>query len=146
MHRDFSEMLSALSDAGAEFLIVGAHALGAHGHPRATRDLDIWVNATPENARRVWRARADYGAPLHDLTEQELATPGIIFQIGVAPFRIDIMTDIAGVAFADAWPDRITVELGGRRVPVIGRAQFIATKRAAGRPRDLADIADLEGR
>ncbi len=85
MNRDFAEMLSALSDAGAEFLVVGAHALAAHGRPRATGDLDIWVRPSAENAERVWSALARFGAPLAALTRRDLQTPGIEFQIGVEP-------------------------------------------------------------
>src|SRR6185369_14866762 len=100
-------MLSALSGAGADFLVVGAHALAVHGHPRATGDLDIWVRATPENAQRVWGALASFGVPLADLVIADLSAPGIVFQMGLPPSRIDILTDITGVTFEDAWPRRV---------------------------------------
>jgi hypothetical protein len=144
MNRDFVEMLSALSDAEAEYLIVGAHALAAHGRPRATGDLDIWVRPTPDNADRIWAALQRFGAPLHDLTRDDLHTPDIVFQIGVAPSRIDILTSISGVDFGDAWKNRIVVPVSGIDVPTIGREDLIRNKRAVGRPRDLADIAELE--
>jgi hypothetical protein len=144
MNRDFVEMLSALSDAEAEYLIVGAHALAAHGRPRATGDLDIWVRPTPDNADRIWAALQRFGAPLHDLTRGDLHTPDIVFQIGVAPSRIDILTSISGVDFGDAWKNRIVVPVSGIDVPTIGREDLIRNKRAVGRPRDLADIAELE--
>jgi hypothetical protein len=144
MNRDFAEMLSALSDAGAEFLIVGAHALAAHGLPRATGDLDIWVRPSLDNARRVLDALRTFRAPLHDLGEDDLARPGTVFQIGVVPNRIDILTEISGVVFEDAWTRRESFVVEGQRLPFLGRADLAANKRAAGRPKDLADLAALD--
>jgi hypothetical protein len=144
VNRDFAEMLSALSDAGAEFLVVGAHALAAHGTPRATGDLDIWINPTPANAALVMTALRAFGAPLANLTVEDLTTPGTVFQIGVVPSRVDILTTISGVGFADAWMRRMVLEIEGVEVPVLGRDDFIANKRATGRPRDVADIESLE--
>ena len=144
MNRDFAEMLSALSEADAQFLVIGAHALAVHGVPRATGDLDLWVNATPDNAARVWKALSDYGAPLANLTLDDLSSPDVVFQIGVSPRRIDILTSISGVEFRDAWHTRDTVMLDELAVPVIGRALLIQNKRAVGRTRDLADIEALE--
>jgi hypothetical protein len=143
MNPDFLEMLSALSEAGAEFLVVGAHALAAHARPRATGDLDLWVRPTAENADRVYAALHRFGAPLDDLQPAELTRPDLVFQIGVAPARIDLLTSISGVTFEEAWATRITVPIGALLVPVIGRERLIQNKRAAGRPRDLADLADL---
>ena len=136
-------MLSALSAAGAEFLVVGAHALAAHGVPRATGDLDLWVRASAENAERVWEALEQFGAPLHDLTIEDLARPDVVFQIGVVPQRIDLLTSITGVTFDDAWANRVLVEIGELEVPVLGRSELVRNKRAVGRTRDLADIAEL---
>jgi hypothetical protein len=144
MNRDFLDMLSALSDAGAEYLIVGAHAVAVHATPRATGDLDIWVRPTPTNAARVWRALESFGAPLEGISLEELASGDLIFQIGIAPNRIDILTDIGQLRFDEAWGNRVLVEMQGLLVPVIGRAELIRAKREVGRPRDLADVADLE--
>ncbi len=144
MNPDFLEMLSALSEAGAEFLVVGAHALAAHGRPRATGDLDLWVRPTPDNADRVYAALRRFGAPLDDLRAAELTRADLVFQIGVAPARIDLLTSISGVSFEEGWASRISVTIGTLQVPVIGRECLIQNKRAAGRPRDLADIAELE--
>jgi hypothetical protein len=145
MNRDFAEMLSALSAAGAEFLIVGAHAMAAHGRPRATGDLDVWVRPTPENAARVWAALRSFGAPLFDLSLEDLTRSGVVFQIGVPPCRIDLLTEITGVTFDEAWPRRLTAEVEGQPLPFIGRNELLANKRAIGRPKDLDDIAFLEG-
>ena len=144
MNRDYVEMLSALRDAGADHLVVGAHALAVHGRPRATGDLDIWIRPTSENARRTYAALQAFGAPLQGLTAAELARPDLVFQIGVAPARIDILTSVSGLTFAEAWDDRLTVRIADVDVPVIGRDALIRNKRAAGRPRDLADVAELE--
>lgn len=140
MNRDFAEMLSALSGAGAEFLVVGAHALAAHGTPRATGDLEIWVNSTPENAARVLAAIKAFGAPLADLTVDDLTKPDTVFQIGVVPSRVDILSGVSGVRFADAWPRRVVLVIEGIEVPVLSRADLVANKRASGRPKDLLDI------
>lgn len=144
MNRDFVEMLSALSEAGAEFLLVGAHALAAHGHPRATGDLDLWVRADAANARRVLQALGRFGSPLFDLSEADLAREGTVFQIGVPPTRIDLLTSVSGVRFEEAWPRRTTVTLAGVAVGVIGREDLIRNKRATGRAQDLLDAERLE--
>ena len=140
MNRDFAEMLSALSEAGVEFLIVGAHALAAHGMPRATGDLDIWVNPTTDNAARVLAALKSYGAPLADLTLDDLTKHDTVFQIGVVPCRVDILTGVSGVQFAEAWPRRLMVDIEGVQLAVLGRADFKTNKRASGRPKDLLDL------
>jgi hypothetical protein len=140
MSRDFVEMLAALSAAGARFLIVGAHALAAHGTPRATGDLDIWIQATPENAARVLQALKTFGAALFDLSLDDLSRPDTVFQIGLPPSRIDVLTSISGVDFDDAWARRLEISIGDLAVPVIGRSDFIANKKASGRPKDLLDI------
>jgi hypothetical protein len=136
--------LSAFLEERVDYLVVGAYAVASHGLPRATGDLDLWVRSEPENARRLWRALAKFGAPLSELTESELSRPGLVFQIGVEPSRIDILTSIDGVEFDDAWKDRLEIEVDGLCVQVIGRAHLITNKKAVGRPQDLADVARLE--
>jgi hypothetical protein len=143
MNSDFLDLLRAFIAADARFLIVGAHALAVHGRPRATGDLDVWIDATIENARRVIDALRVFGAPLAGLTETDLASPTVVFQIGLPPRRIDILTTLTGVAFGEAWPDRVVHEVEGVRLPFIGRRAFVANKRATGRARDLADLDDL---
>ena len=144
INRDFSDLLAELSARGAEYLIVGAYALAAHGHIRATKDLDIWINPSPENALRVFAALAAFGAPVEDLTEDDLATEGTIFQIGVEPYRIDVITRVDGLAFGDAWGDRVTTQYGDLSVWVIGRDDLIRNKKASGRLQDLADVEKLQ--
>ncbi|MBK8596575.1 MAG: hypothetical protein IPP07_10790 [Holophagales bacterium] len=144
MERDFVEMLSALNAAGVEYLVVGAHAMAAHGVPRATGDLDIWVRATSENAPRVLDALREFGAPLFDLTLDDLSKPENVFQIGVVPVRIDLLTSITGVGFEEAWAGRMEILVEGVPFGVIGRVDLLRNKRATGRPKDLLDAATLE--
>jgi len=143
MNPDFSEMLSVLSEAGADYLIVGAHALAAHGLPRATGDMDIWVRPSPENAVRVMAALRAFGAPLFDLTEGDLECPGTVFQMGVVPNRIDLLTEISGVTFEEAWSRRAMFTIEGRSLPFLAREDLVRNKRAAGRPKDIADLVAL---
>jgi hypothetical protein len=137
-------MLNALNDAGAEYLVVGAHALGAYGLPRATGDFDIWIRTTPENVDRVWVALETFGAPRRKLTKADLCTPDNVYQIGVAPYRIDFVTSITGVGFDDAWINRNQTTIDGIRVAIISRDDLLKNKRTTGRPKDLADVAWLE--
>lgn len=142
--KDFLDMLSALLDAGVEFLMVGGHAVARHGHPRATKDMDLWVRPTPENAKRLWSALRAFGAPLHDISESDFTTEDLIFQIGLPPHRIDLITSIAGVLFEVAWSRRVEADVEGLRIPVIGRDDLIANKKSTGRKQDEADVEALE--
>ncbi|MCP4600258.1 MAG: hypothetical protein GY847_06955 [Proteobacteria bacterium] len=145
MNKDFRDLLHALSDAEARFLVVGAYAVAVHGWPRATGDLDIWVEASPKNATRVFSALIVFGAPLDDLTEHDLTTPGIVFQLGRPPRRIDILTSVSGIeTFESAWQNRIYARFGDREFPVMGSDDLIVNKRATGRDKDLVDANQLE--
>lgn len=143
---DFLDLLSALARARVEFLVVGAHALAAHGIPRATGDLDVWVRADAENAKRVVAALEAFGAPLgaHGVSAADFELLGTVYQMGLPPRRIDVLTQISGVTFDEAWPGRKTVRIGGNDVGFIGREAMLRNKRAAGRPKDLVDAAELE--
>ncbi len=143
MNQDFVDLLRAFIARDVRFLIVGAYALGVHGRPRATGDLDVWVAPTGENAGRVMLALADFGAPLQDVTEADFSRPGIVFQMGLPPVRIDVLTTLTGVTFDEAWPDRVSAPFGPVTVSVIGRDAFIRNKRATGRARDLGDLEAL---
>lgn len=146
MNPDFRDMLFACNAEGVEYLVVGAYALAAHGLPRATGDLDLWVNATASNATRVMRALARFGAPTAELGPDDFTRPDVVFQIGAIPRRVDVITSIDGVEFAAAWPRRLTASLGDLEVPVISREDLVRNKRACGRPKDLVDLAWLERR
>ena len=144
MNRDFAEMLSALADEGVEYLVVGAYAVAAHGLPRATGDIDLWVRPTLDNAARLWRALERFGAPRSRLTVETFTQRDVVYQIGQPPSRIDLLTTIDGVDFDDAWRDRVECVVDGVAFRMLSRSHLLATKRATGRPQDLADVARLE--
>lgn len=141
---DYRDMLSALADANAEYLLIGAFAMAAYVEPRTTGDIDLWIRPAPENARRVWRALARFGAPLEKLRVEELTESDLFFQIGVAPKRIDILTSIDGVTFDEAWAEREHLDFEGLRVPVLSRRHLVMNKKTTGRLKDLADVEALE--
>lgn len=145
MNEDFRDLLFALIAARARFLVVGAHALAAHGVPRATGDLDLWIDTTRGNVARVWEALTRFGAPLEALkvTRADLERPDSVIQLGLPPRRIDVMTTLSGITFAEAWEERITVTVDDLEVPCLGRSTLIRNKRATGRLRDLADLESL---
>ncbi|HGY90858.1 MAG TPA: hypothetical protein ENK43_06780, partial [Planctomycetes bacterium] len=128
---------------GVDYLIVGAHALAVHGHVRATKDLDVWVRPSPDNAARVLKALLAFGAPILDLTQEDLASPGVVFQIGVPPVRIDVLTQIDGVEFDVAWSERVVVTRRAGNVYVLSKRLLIVNKQASGRLQDLADVERL---
>jgi hypothetical protein len=144
MNPDFRDLLAAFNVRGVDFVVVGAHALAAHGLVRATKDLDVWVRPEPLNAERVLAALADFGAPLHDLTVDDLARPGLVFQIGVDPVRIDVLTAIDGVEFSEAWAQRVSARFVDQDASVLSRGHLIVNKRATGRAQDLLDAKWLE--
>ena len=144
LNSDFRDMLSAFIEQGVEFLVVGGYAMAAHHWPRATKDLDLWVRPSAENGDRVLLALDAFGAPRRGLTAADLEVEGTIYQVGVPPNRIDVITTVDGVEFADAWVDRLNVEIDGLTVPVIGRRALIANKRTVARPQDLVDADLLE--
>lgn len=144
MNQDFVDLLRAFSAHEVRYLVVGAYALGVHGRPRATGDLDVWIEATPDNAARVMAALAEFGAPLSDVTATEFSRPGVVFQLGLPPRRIDVLTALTGLSFAEAWPHRVRSAFGPISVDFIGRDAFIANKRATGRAKDLGDVESLE--
>ncbi len=145
MNPDFRDLFAAFNAVGARYLLVGGYAIAFHAQPRFTKDLDVWTDPDPANAARVLEALRRFGAPLHELTAGDLSRPDTIFQIGVPPNRIDVVTAIDGVSFPDAWPDRAETTYGDQTVPVIGRRHLIQNKRASGRPQDLLDLEILDG-
>jgi hypothetical protein len=148
LNEDYRDMLQALVDEKVRFLLVGAYALAAHGYPRATIDIDIWVLPSPENAAAVLRAVKKFGTPIHNLTQADLERDGTIFQIGVAPRRIDIITAASGLVFEETFANSIPIDIDGLSVHIPSVADLIRNKRASGRTKDLADaeaLEDLEG-
>ena len=144
LNPDFRDILSALSDAKADYLLVGGYALAFHGLPRATLDIDLWVRPSPDNADRILAALRQFGAPMEKFTREELCREDWVFQIGVEPRRIDFLTSLSGLTFDEAWSRRKHLTLEGIEAQVIDKASLIRNKKAAGRPRDLVDAAALE--
>ena len=146
LHDDFKDLLVALQEAGVRFLIVGAHALAVHGVPRATGDLDVFVSPDPENAARLMHALEEFGAPLasHGVSQQDFEKQGTVYQMGLPPRRIDLMTSISGVDFDEAETSAAETEIEGIKLPILGREELLKNKLAAGRPKDLLDAKLLE--
>lgn len=144
LNSDYRDMLQVLLDNGVKFLLVGAYAMGVHGYPRATGDIDIWVEPSADNSFRVYQALMEFGAPLHEVDETTFVKPGIVFQIGIAPRRIDLISSISGVAFDEAYRQRQTVEIDGLPVPILSCDDLIRNKRATGRDKDRLDAERLE--
>lgn len=145
MIEDFRDLLATFTDTGVRFLVVGAHALAAHGVPRVTGDLDLWIEPTETNAGRVWTALARFGAPLdsHSIRVSDFVQVDRVVQLGLPPYRIDLMTSISGVQFADAWAGRMSGTLFEVPVAFLGRAELLRNKQATGRPKDLEDVRSL---
>ncbi len=143
LNEDYKEMLQILLNNKVKFLVVGAYAMGAHGYPRATGDIDIWVEASAENSKNVYRSLSEFGAPLSQLTQDTFAEKDIVFQIGVAPRRIDIITAISGVDFGQAYSDRQHILLDDIKVPFISKKDLIKNKESTGRSKDKLDADQL---
>ena len=146
LNPDFLDLLEAFAKAKVEFIVVGAHALAAHGVVRATGDLDVWVRPSDENAERVVAGLTAFGAPLvqHGVSAADFAKAGTVYQMGLPPRRIDVLTQISGVEFADAWADLTFVAVRGTPVAFLGREALLRNKRAAARAKDLIDVDLLE--
>jgi hypothetical protein len=147
-NRDFRDLLDALSAHSVRFLIVGGYAVTFHARPRFTKDLDVWVEPTADNATRTFQSLAAFGAPLqmHGVTPQDFGTVGTIYQIGLPPNRIDILTAVDGLQFAPCWDRRVKARFGDVDVAYLAREDLIVNKRTVARPQDLEDVRSLEQR
>lgn len=144
LNEDYRDMLQALVAEKVNFLLVGAYALAAHGYPRATMDIDIWVMPSPDNADGVLRALLRFGAPLHNVSRADFEKEGTLFQIGVAPRRIDIITAASGLQFESTFRNSLIAEIEGIEVRIPSVDDLVTNKRASGRTKDLADAEALE--
>jgi hypothetical protein len=144
LNPDFSDLFAALNGVDARYLLVGGYAVAFHAEPRYTKELHVWVDPTPANAARVFTALESFGAPLSGVSEADFAVPGIVFQIGIPPNRIDLVTVVDGVEFESAWRARVRSSYGSEPIYVISRPHLIDNKRAMGRAQDLLDVALLE--
>ena len=147
MNRDYRDLFAACNDHEVRFLVVGAYAVTFHARPRFTKDLDVWVDPSPENARRVVSALRAFGAPLdaQGVTDHDFQQAGIVYQIGLAPNRIDVLTSADGLEFSSCWQRRVAAQYGDVAVAYLCRADLIRNKRTVGRPQDLEDVRALEG-
>ena len=143
LNEDYREMLQILLKNKATFLVVGAYAMGACGYPRATGDIDIWVENSPDNSGKVYKSLSEFGAPLAELNQGSFCEKGIIFQIGIAPRRIDVLTYIDGVEFPQAYENRQEVEIEGLKIPFLSKTDIIRNKEASGRDKDKIDAKYL---
>jgi len=145
MNADYIDMLKCLNKAGVDYILVGGWAVNMYGYIRATVDLDIWILADAGNAKKVYSAVAEFGAPVSEMKPEDFAEYGMIFQIGVAPCRVDIISKISGVSYADAVTRAVPKTIDGIPVRIISLEDLIANKKASGRAKDLADVEVLEG-
>lgn len=141
---EFREFIQFLNARDVQYLIVGGYAVGAHGLPRATKDLDVWVLADKHNAEVLMAALEDFGFGDVGLNASDFTRDDVVVQLGYPPLRIDILTSIDGVSFGDAYPHRVDEVVDGVLIRFIGRNELIVNKRAAGRGQDLADADRLE--
>lgn len=144
LNEDYKEMLQLLLEERVDFIIVGAYALGAHGYPRATGDIDIWIKPDDNNSLKVYKALSKFGAPLEQINIDDFSKEGVIFQIGVIPRRIDIISKIDGVTYEEADKDKLVVEVEGLKLPVISLNKLIKNKMSTGREKDAFDIKTLK--
>ena len=144
LNEDYKEILQILLNNKAKFLIVGAYAMGAYGYPRATGDLDIWIEASPENSKKLCKSLSEFGSPMNNITENTFTEKGIIFQIGVAPRRIDIITHIDGVSFEEAYKTKESIEIEDIQVPFLSKENLIKNKESTGREKDRLDADYLK--
>jgi len=144
LEKDYMDMIAALIAEEVQFLLVGGYAVGVHGYQRTTNDIDFWVWPNPENAARVVRALEKFGAPMFNISNEDFEREGTVFQIGVAPIRIDVLTSIAGVSFEEAYRNAKIAAVDGIAFPVIPLQELIKNKRATGRGKDLVDAEHLE--
>jgi hypothetical protein len=143
-HPDFRELLSALNAHSVRYLVVGGYAVMKYSEPRFTKDLDLWISVDPKNARAVYAALRDFGAPLSGLTEKSFSQEGFFYQMGVPPLRVDVMMSLPGMTFEEAWPRRLMLEVADITIPFVSKEDLIRIKRASGRPQDLIDAKRLE--
>ena len=144
LNKDYKEMLQILLSNKAKFLVVGAYAMGAYGYPRATEDFDIWVEASSTNSKLIYESIAEFGAPLNGISQEAFSKEGIIFQIGVPPRRIDIITKIDGVDFKQAYNDKEDIEIEDLIIPFISKDNLIKNKESTGRDKDILDVKYLK--
>ena len=144
LNQDFKEFLELLAKHEVRYLLVGGYSVAVYGHPRYTKDLDIWVFADAANATQLLAALEEFGFGSLGLSEDDFTTPGYVVQLGQPPVRIDLLTSVTGVDFEDAWSRRETMSIDGVELLVIALEDLRTNKRALGRHQDLADLENLD--
>jgi predicted nucleotidyltransferase len=144
MHQDYLELLQCLNDNKVKYLIIGGYAVIQYAEPRYTKDLDIWVEASVKNAKLLIKALSKFGAPISNLTVEELSTPGLVYVFGIPPLRVDIMNRALGCTFESAWTSKNIVKIDSIKAKFISKSNLIKLKKKANRPQDLADLAALK--
>ena len=144
LNKDYKEMLQTLLKNDVKFLVVGAYAMGVYGYVRATGDFDLFVEPSKENAKKLYNTLKEYGAPLHDINEETFTKENVIYQIGIEPVRIDVITEISGVSFKEAYASKNEIEYEGLKIPFLSKEKLIKNKKASGRAKDLLDAEQLE--
>jgi len=143
MNSDFKDLLRILAECEVRYLVAGGYAVIHHSQPRYTKDIDIWLDPTPENARKLMRAFRLFGIPMTGVTQEDFATPGTQFNLGVPPCEIDFLTTIPGLEFSPAWENKVVSEENDFPIHYLGKLDLIRAKQTAGRPQDLADLDEL---
>ncbi len=144
LNKDFKEFIESLNDKGVRYLVVGGYAVALHGHPRYTKDIDIWIELTPENAKQAVKALHQFGFGSLGLTPEDFLAPSQVIQLGYPPNRIDLLTSLKGVDFESCYPARTTITIDGVNVDFIDIANLKKNKQATGRHQDLADLENLK--
>ena len=143
VNSDFTDLLKLFSDKKVKYLIIGGYAVIQYAEPRYTKDLDVWISTDISNAKSVYKALKEFGAPLAELSEADFSEEGYFYQLGVPPMRVDILMGIPGIEFEEAWKKRVEIDFDGLLVTFISREDLITAKRASGRPQDLIDADTL---
>jgi hypothetical protein len=143
MNSDFRDLLHCLNECKVKYLVIGGYAVSYHAEPRYTKDLDLWVEASPANSKKIHKALQKFGAPTDNLLELDFAKPGTLFVFGLEPNRIDILNRAKGATFANAWKNKVTVKLDKIAIPFISKSDLKKLKRAMGRKQDLLDLENL---
>lgn len=144
MHQDYLDLLQCLNEKKVKYLVIGGYAVIHYATPRYTKDLDLWIEASAENAKKVLKALSKFGAPIDNLSIQELSKPGLIYVFGIPPIRVDILNGALGCRFLNAWKNKNTVKIESTNVHIISKAELLKLKKKAGRAQDKADIEALK--
>ena len=143
MHSDFLELLQLFEKHKVKYLLIGGYAVGVHADPRATKDLDIWVESSLQNGRNLLKALKLFGAPTENLTENDIKNPGLLYIFGIPPLRVDILNRVGKEVFKNAYKERFLIKIGKTTISVVSKEALVRMKKAAGRPQDKADLKKL---